>query len=52
MDKLKKDNEIMLRNYKVLSRGEINVPVKISAKSFSKKAEEKIKAAGGEAVKL
>ena len=52
MDKLKKGNEIMLRNYKVLSRGEINVSVKISAKSFSKKAEEKIKAAGGEAVKL
>ena len=52
MERLRKGNEIMLRNYKVLSRGGISVPVKISARAFSKKAEEKIKAAGGEAVKL
>jgi large subunit ribosomal protein L15 len=52
IEKLKKGNEIMLRNYKVLSRGSISVPVKISARAFSKKAEEKIKAVGGEAVKL
>ena len=52
IEELRKGNEVMLRNYKVLSRGSINVPVKITAKAFSKKAEEKIKAAGGEAIKL
>ncbi len=52
IDNLKKGNEITLRGYKVLSRGQLSQPVKISALSFSKKAEEKIKAAGGEAVKL
>lgn len=35
---------------KVLSMGEIKSKVKITARAFSKKAEEKIKKAGGEAV--
>ena len=52
IEKLKKGNDIVLRGYKVLSMGDIKEPVKISANAFSKKAEEKIKAAGGEAIRL
>ncbi|KAL6748916.1 plastid ribosomal protein L15 [Haematococcus lacustris] len=37
---------------KVLGTGKLNAGVKIAAAAFSKSAEEKIKAAGGEAVKL
>ncbi|MEM3839217.1 MAG: uL15m family ribosomal protein [Candidatus Micrarchaeaceae archaeon] len=38
--------------YKVLSNGSLSKPVVIKATSFSAKAEEKIKQAGGEAVRL
>lgn len=43
---------IELKGYKVLSNGKLSVPAVVKATSFSKKAIEKIKAAGGEAVKL
>ncbi len=41
-----------LRGYKVLSDGRLTRAVVVKATGFSKKAEEKIKTAGGEAVKL
>ncbi len=41
-----------LRGYKVLSNGMLSKPAVIKATSFSAKAEEKIKQAGGEAVRL
>ncbi|MEM3791504.1 MAG: uL15m family ribosomal protein [Candidatus Micrarchaeaceae archaeon] len=41
---------IELRGYKVLSNGSIERSVVVKAGSFSKKAEEKIKKAGGEAL--
>ena len=44
--------EISLPGYKVLGGGSITSPLSIKAASFSKKAIEKIKAAGGEAIKL
>jgi len=37
---------------KILSTGGITIPVKIRALAWSKKAEEKIKQAGGEITKL
>ena len=40
------------KGYKVLSSGTLARPAVIKASAFSKKAEEKIKNAGGEAVKL
>lgn len=43
---------IELKGYKVLSNGTLSRPTVVKATSFSKKAMEKIKAAGGEAVKL
>ncbi len=43
---------IELKGYKVLSSGKMEKPATVKASAFSKKAEEKIKAAGGEAVKL
>lgn len=43
---------IELRGYKVLSSGKLSKPAIIKATAFSKKAEEKIKSAGGEAVKF
>lgn len=43
---------IELRGYKVLSNGNLAKPVVVKASAFSKKAEEKIKGAGGEAIKL
>lgn len=45
-------SEIMLKGYKVLSNGELNIPAKISAEAFSEKALEKIKKANGEAITL
>ncbi len=45
-------NELSLRGYKVLSSGTLTAPVKVSASRFSKRAAEKIKNAGGEAVQL
>ena len=41
-----------LRGYKVLSNGRLAKPAVVKATGFSAKAEEKIKQAGGEAVKL
>jgi len=41
--------EISLHNYKVLSTGKLALPVVIKASAFSKKAAEKIQAAGGKA---
>ncbi len=41
-----------LRGYKVLGGGSLALSASIKAKAFSKSAEAKIKAAGGEAVKL
>ncbi len=46
----KSAESIELPGYKVLSNGEIGRKVTIKAYAFSKKAAEKIKAAGGEAV--
>ncbi len=43
---------IELRGYKVLSDGMLRKPAIIKAAGFSKKAMEKIKQAGGEAIKL
>jgi large subunit ribosomal protein L15 len=43
---------IELRGYKVLSDGRLDRAVVVKATNFSKKAEEKIKLAGGDAVKL
>ncbi len=44
--------EVELRGWKVLSSGALSRPVVVKASSFSAKAAEKIKQAGGEAVKL
>ncbi len=43
---------IELKGYKVLSNGVLVKPVSIKAEAFSKKAIEKIKSAGGEAITL
>lgn len=40
------------RNYKVLSNGTLSKPVTIKASGFSASAMEKIKSAGGEAIKI
>ncbi len=45
-------NELDLAGYKVLGGGTITSAVKVKANGFSKKAAEKIKQAGGEAVQL
>ncbi len=47
-----KDNTLELNNFKVLSNGSLSKPLTIKAAGFSKKAAEKIKAAGGTAVAL
>lgn len=44
--------EVELAGYKVLGGGKISQPLKVKASAFSKKAEEKIKQAGGEAIRL
>ena len=43
---------IELKGYKVLGNGKLTKPAVVRASGFSKSAEEKIKQAGGEAVKL
>ena len=43
---------IELPNFKVLSSGVLAKPAVIKASAFSKKAEEKIRQAGGEAIKI
>lgn len=42
----------LLYGVKVLGNGEIGAPLKVSASMFSKSAEQKIVAAGGEVIKL
>ncbi len=49
--KIDKGYEIDLKGYKILGEGELDVKLIIKAKSASKSALEKIKAAGGELVK-
>ncbi|MGC8479828.1 MAG: uL15m family ribosomal protein [Candidatus Micrarchaeia archaeon] len=52
-DSIKEEKpKVELRGFKVLSNGTLTKPVSVSATSFSKKAIEKIKASGGEAIKL
>lgn len=48
----KEKSTLEFRNYKVLSNGSLSRPVIIKASGFSKIAEEKIKSAGGEAIKI
>lgn len=43
---------IELKGYKVLSDGKLEKPAIVKASNFSKQAEEKIKKAGGEALKI
>lgn len=43
---------IELKGYKVLSSGKLSMPITIKADAFSKKAVEKIKGSGGEALEL
>jgi large subunit ribosomal protein L15 len=53
IQKLKEDCEIFLKEFgydKVLAKGELKKPLIIHAKSFSKKAIEKIEKVGGKAV--
>ena len=45
-------NEVELSGYKVLSGGLLTRPINVKANGFSKKAMEKIKQAGGQAIKL
>jgi ribosomal protein L15 len=45
-------SEIELRNYKVLSNGELSKPIKIKASGFTRQALEKIKSKGGEAIAM
>jgi large subunit ribosomal protein L15 len=48
--KTAKGFEFNLEDYKVLGTGDLKMAFVIKAKAFSKQAEEKIKAAGGEAI--
>ena len=46
------EQEIVLKNTKVLSNGNLTRSVKITATAFTAKAKEKIEAAGGQAITL
>lgn len=48
----KDKKELELKNHKVLSNGKLSAPITIKATKFSKKAMEKIKSAGGQAIVL
>ena len=48
----KGNKELELKGYKVLSGGELKEAVTVKASGFSKKAMEKIKQAGGQAIQL
>ncbi len=48
----KERSTLEFRDYKVLSNGSLSKPVTIKASGFSKGAEEKIKSAGGQAIKI
>ncbi len=50
ISKLAKNNEVDITNYKLLGSGNISEKLKVKVKQYTKKAEEKIKAAGGEIV--
>ena len=50
--KFSKQKEIELKDFKILGKGEIKKPFKITAREFSESAKEKIKKAGGEFVEL
>ncbi|MEM4152944.1 MAG: uL15m family ribosomal protein [Candidatus Pacearchaeota archaeon] len=50
--KTEKGIEIELKNYKILSRGDVKEKLIVKASSFSKKAKEKIEAAGGSVIIL
>ncbi|MEK6859986.1 MAG: uL15 family ribosomal protein [Nanoarchaeota archaeon] len=52
MKKYGKNKELILKNYKILGEGELNLAVKIKARAFSESAKEKIEKAGGEAIAL
>jgi large subunit ribosomal protein L15 len=47
-----KAETLEFRNCKVLGNGSLSAPVKIRASAFSKSAMDKIKSAGGEAIKI
>ena len=48
----KGNKELELKGYKVLSSGSLTAPITVKASAFSKKAMDKIKQAGGQAVTL
>jgi large subunit ribosomal protein L15 len=48
----KSETTLEFKNYKVLSNGTLHKPVTIKATAFSANAMEKIKSAGGEAIKI
>jgi len=48
----KGNKELELKGYKVLSSGSLTSPITVKASAFSKKAMDKIKQAGGQAVTL
>lgn len=52
VEKIAKGNEANLPGYKILGGGRASKPIKIKASAFSKKAIDKIKKIGGEAVLL
>ena len=55
VDELKEDSELDLKALgieKILGRGQIQTPLKISVSSYSSKALEKIEAAGGQVLEI
>ena len=51
-NKIGKEKELNLKNFKVLGKGNIKEKIVIHAKKFSKKAKDKIEAAGGKAIEI
>ena len=52
IEKKYKEKEVKLKGFKVLSKGQLKKPITIYANQFSKKAEKKIIASGGKAIKI
>ncbi len=52
IEKKYEGKEVKLKGFKVLSRGQLKKPITIYANQFSKKAEKKIIASGGKAIKI
>lgn len=52
IEKKYEGKEVKLKDFKVLSKGQLKKPITIYANSFSKKAEKKIIAGGGKAIKI